>query len=341
MIQAPSSCYFLSLEEDLNRHTETKCGQHLLSFCTSCHFVELLRQYPHQPSTTVSSFIATQAGLTRRGSRELEQCFCSPTPPLAVLHACRESRSFLVESSCYTKSFVHETCPRYTWVNFAVDTIRTPAKDARLFRHEVSLIELLILDEEVFPAYTLLLNMSEIQTNAHIAFILQFIPLERLTVFVPQPFGAELVSWLHFMEDLDESLLRWYPPFDARIIDSTGREINFGNYRAIERDMGVWASPESDWGLDILNRASFPLFLQLPLDIRRRVWSYSMERREVYVVRGGSRWTTNSNDLVWVSPACLPAGLEICHESRAFLGSTCYTKAFTNQGRPPLYMGQF
>lgn len=264
---------------------------------------------------------------------ELEQCFCSPTPPPAVLQACREAYYFLVESACYVKSFVHETCPRYIWVNFAVDTIRAFAEDSGLFRHETSLIQRLILDEKPFPAYTTMLNLNTLHSSGHIDFISQFAPLETLTVFVPEPFGNQYFEWLYLMEDLDEALLRCYPPFDLRIIDSTGHEINFGNYRALERDLGLWDSPKSDWGLDILNRTSFHLFPQFPPDIRRRIWRLSIEPREVHVKRGPSLLSSapNNTDPVWKSSTRLPAGLRICRESRSLLSSTYYARAIPDE----------
>ena len=50
----------------------------------------------------------------------------SSTEPLGALQACRESRSLISSPRCnYTRAFSIPNSPRYTWVNFDIDTIRT------------------------------------------------------------------------------------------------------------------------------------------------------------------------------------------------------------------------
>jgi hypothetical protein len=73
-----------------------------------------------QPREVAIRFAMDGTALWPTGTR---YCY-SPTKVPALLHACAESRSYLQGSSIYSKAFKEGSQPRYTWVNFDVDTIR-------------------------------------------------------------------------------------------------------------------------------------------------------------------------------------------------------------------------
>lgn len=184
-----------------------------------------------------------EATVRRHEFRDLDlpQCWCSPTLTPAVLHACRESRSFLA-STQYKQSFVHETCPLYIWINFAIDTIRVTVWDADSFCDERYHVTRLTLESEPNGREDLMF------INEQMPYVSQFLPLERLTIMVYRPFGENYMNWLYFLGDIEEQLLPQYPPFDAKIFDSTGLELNSANWRGLKveyRKAQVEHNPEN------------------------------------------------------------------------------------------------
>lgn len=73
----------------------------------------------------------------------------SPTKAPALLYTCAESRSHL-QSNIYSRAFKTGSHPRYTWVNFEVDTIRIPQELLRSIVDEWNPIRHLALECKSF-----------------------------------------------------------------------------------------------------------------------------------------------------------------------------------------------
>ena len=153
-------------------------------------------------------------------------CF-SPAKLPAVLHTCAESRSYLFESG-YTKSYARGLHPRYVVVNFTRDIIQYNFHDPgySVFSDHDPLIHHLGIEFEDCDEY---FQWHQLTT-------VQFKPAKSITLFltlvtIDEDFSdchhiVEHAAWLY-----EGGVNR---PAICRIVDKTGDEINFENYRRRE-----------------------------------------------------------------------------------------------------------
>ncbi|RYP72591.1 hypothetical protein DL771_004086 [Monosporascus sp. 5C6A] len=174
--------------------------------------------------------------------RELARRLRTLPPP--VLHACAESRSHLQRR--YTKTFATGTPPRFSLVNFDIDTIYCSQGELEEFESDVPLIRWLII-ESVDPD-TFYYKFGHPLSDAN--------ALETLTILHIQPGIIHDEWWLEW----DDIMEGWYfrddpVRFYTRIIypdHPATIEINPDNYLKVERDWRrkrVAEAPE-DFGTD-------------------------------------------------------------------------------------------
>ncbi|KAH6685444.1 hypothetical protein F5X68DRAFT_210161 [Plectosphaerella plurivora] len=158
-----------------------------------------------------------------------------PSPPPPTLQVCAESRDYI--QRYYNKAFVKGSPPRYTWVNFDMDTICMRDSSFPDFPAELALIKHLALeipwDDEFFVR---LVIVPGIKDNCGMIVIGEMPLLENLEF--PMHLG-DIEQWVSYMEswyDLD----MYRPRFRARVVSKDPnhepREINQDNYRKVDRD---------------------------------------------------------------------------------------------------------
>lgn len=158
--------------------------------------------------------------------RELSRC--SRTPPPSVLHACAESRSHL--QSLYTKAFATGTLPKYSLVDFDIDTVYCTQCTLAECEAELPLIRRLVIESQ--DAETFYRNYGHNLSHAK--------ALETVTILY---IGLD-AGWDEWFREWDNMMESWYfrddpvcfyvkilmPEYPSSI------EINPDNYLKVERD---------------------------------------------------------------------------------------------------------
>jgi hypothetical protein len=122
--------------------------------------------------------VGEQADIIHEGGRTLRSTrryFNSPTPAPALLHACHESR-YICEP-LYTKACVYGSQPRYTWVNYDLDTIVVRDLELEQLSDESPFIRWLTVYEEDSPFYPH--SWDHLRPSFSLSTLLDFPVLER------------------------------------------------------------------------------------------------------------------------------------------------------------------
>lgn len=173
-----------------------------------------------------------EGGSTFRSTRRY---FKSPTPPPALLHACHESRSIC--TPFYTKAFTYGAQPRYTWVNYALDTIVVRDVEVALLSDEAPFIRYLTVYVEDTPYYPH--TWDHFQPAFSLSMLLEFPALEQFVYLTSE---TVVRRWSRRLEVFERKLGEQRPggPWpEVKIVirhePDVGREITLQNYRGFDR----------------------------------------------------------------------------------------------------------
>ncbi|KAI1875811.1 uncharacterized protein JN550_002097 [Neoarthrinium moseri] len=129
----------------------------------------------------------------------------------APLHACSESRAAL--QSLYHKAFRYGARPRFIWVNFEADTIRTSDVYVRLFVAEYRYIRHLVVEA----------RNSEVLRRDY-ATLARLRALQCLTIQVQSIIQHDWFGWFALLEEF-RCFGTWAESVEVTIIDDSGEEL--------------------------------------------------------------------------------------------------------------------
>lgn len=131
--------------------------------------------------------------------RSAPRYFSSPTPAPALLHACGESR--FICKPLYTKAFVYGSQPRYTWVNYDLDTIVIRDLVLDQLSDESPFIRWLTVYDEDTPFYSH--SWDHFRPGFRNSMLLEFPVLER---FVYRSSETDTRRWDRRLDILEDRL---------------------------------------------------------------------------------------------------------------------------------------